>query len=229
LRRLGPAELKATVVGYFEEDPRLPVTPETRAAVRAAVRALEEAGFETRPFFPGALDRARDLWWVLFGLAGGFVLRPALPGHEEDISPILREFMSLVAAEPPLTVERLMETWIGRDELRLSLLAEMREVPVFLCPVCSIPAVRHHEREWSADGRKVRYLREPDVMTYTQWFNLLGNSALVVPAGESSEGLPIGVQVVGRPYEEELLLAVGAEIERGLGGYKPPPLATVER
>lgn len=225
LHRPSRAELKATVIGYFEEDQRVPATPETRAAVRAAVTALEAAGFETRPFYPRALERARDLWWVLFGLAGGFVLRPVLAGHEEETSPILREFMSLVAAEPSLTVERLMDTWIGRDELRLSLLAEMREVPVFLCPVCSIPAFRHHEREWSIDGRKVRYLREPDVMTYSQWFNLLGNPALVVPAGQSGDGLPIGVQLVGRPYEEELLLAVGSEIERGLGRYKAPPLA----
>jgi Asp-tRNA(Asn)/Glu-tRNA(Gln) amidotransferase A subunit family amidase len=108
-------------------------------------------------------------------------------------------------------------------------LAEIREVAVFLCLACSAPVFKHGEREWSIDGRKVRYLREPDVMTYTQWFNLLGNPALVVPAGQSSEGLPIEVQVVGRSYEEELLLAVGAEIDRGLGAYQPPPLATVER
>ncbi|HUI40665.1 MAG TPA: amidase [Terriglobia bacterium] len=221
----GPAELKATVVGYFEEDDRVPATPETRAAVRAAVKALQQAGFETRPFRPRALERARELWWVLFGLAGGFVLRPTLAGHEDEISPILSEFMEIVAAGPPLTTERLMETWIGRDELRLSLLAEMREVPVFLCAACSIPAFRHGEREWQIEGRTVHYLRDPDVMTYSQWFNLLGNPALVVPAGRSPEGLPIGVQLVGRPYEEELLFAVGAEIERGLGGYQAPPLA----
>ena len=45
------------------------------------------------------------------------------------------------------------------------------------------------------DGRQARYLRDPDVMTYAQWWNLLGNPAAVVPVGRSPEGLPIGVQV----------------------------------
>jgi Asp-tRNA(Asn)/Glu-tRNA(Gln) amidotransferase A subunit family amidase len=224
-RRLTPAAVKATVVGYFEEDAHVPATPATRAAVHAAVEALEGAGFETRPFRPSALERARELWWVLFGLAGGFVLRPTLVGHEHEISPIFSEFLEIVASGPPLTPERLMNTWIGRDELRLSLLEDMREVPVLLCPVCSVPAFRHGEREWQIEGRTARYLRDPDVMTYTQWFNLLGNPALVIPAGRSPEGLPIGVQLAGRPYEEELLFAVGAKIERGLGGYQAPPLA----
>jgi len=219
------AEMKATVIGYFEDDGRTPVTPETRAAVRAAAEALAGAGFETRPFRPAGLDRAHDLWWVLFGQAGGFILRPTVAGHEEEISPILREFLGWVEAEPPLTVARLMQAWLGRDELRLSLLAEMRDVPVFLCPACSIPAFRHGEREWAIEDQTVRYLRPPDVMTYTQWFNLLGNPAMVVPAGRSPEGLPIGIQVVGRPYEEERILAVAAKIEGELGGYQPPPLA----
>ena len=219
--------LKSTIIGYFEDDARTPVTPEIRAAVRAAVQALERAGFKTRPFRPSGLDRARDLWWVMFGLAGGYILRPMVAGHEDEISPILREFLGFVAADPPLTVARLMDAWMGRDELRLRLFAEMRDVPVFVCPACSIPAFRHGEREWAIDGATVRYLREPDVMTYTQWFNLLGNPAMVVPAGRSAEGLPIGVQVVGRPYEEELVLAIAAEIERELGGYQPPPMATL--
>ena len=69
---------------------------------------------------------------------------------------------------------------------------------------------------------EVRYL---DAMSYTQWFNILGNPAAVVPAGTSPEGLPIGVQIVGRPFEEELVLQVAAAVEAYTGGYRPPPLA----
>ena len=82
-------------------------------------------------------------------------------------------------------------------------------------------AFRHGERAWSSDGVDVGYLGS---MSYTLWFNVLGNPAAVVPVGRSPEGLPIGVQVVGRPYEEELVLAVAAAIERGCGGYRPPPM-----
>ncbi len=225
-RRPGAADVRATVIGYFEDDRATPVTSETRGAVRAAVAAVERAGFATRPFRPGGLERARDLWWVMFGLAGGFVIRPTVAGNERNISPILREFLGLVESEPPLTAARLMEAWIGRDELRLALAPEMREVGVFICPACSIPAFRHGDREWTIDGATVRYLRRPDIFTYAQWFNLLGNPALVLPAGRSAEELPIGVQVVGRPYEDELVIEIGAAIERELGGYQPPRLAT---
>ncbi len=225
-RRPAPAEVQAMTVGYFEDDGATPVTPETRSAVRAAVAAAERAGFATRPFRPSGLERARNLWWVMFGLAGGFVIRPTLPSDAQDISPILREFLGIVAEEPPLSPGRLMDAWIGRDELRLALAAEMREVAIFICPACSIPAFRHGEREWTIEGATVRYLRRPDIFGYAQWFNLLGNPALVLPAGWSGEGLPIGVQVVGRPHQDELVLAAGAAIERQLGGYRPPPLAT---
>jgi Asp-tRNA(Asn)/Glu-tRNA(Gln) amidotransferase A subunit family amidase len=50
----------------------------------------------------------------------------------------------------------------------------------------------------------------------------LGNPAAVVPVGHSPEGLPIGVQVVGRPFCEEEVLAVAAEIERGRSWQAPP-------
>lgn len=71
------------------------------------------------------------------------------------------------------------------------------------------------------DGHMACYL---DTMSYSQWFNLLGNPAAAIPVGRSPEGLPIGVQVVGRPWEEETVLAVAARIERGRGGWQRPPL-----
>ena len=70
-------------------------------------------------------------------------------------------------------------------------------------------------------GQKVEYLK---AMSYSQWFNLLGNPAAVVPVGRSPEGLPIGVQVVGRPWEDEAVLAVAAKIEDATGGFRPPPV-----
>jgi len=141
------------------------------------------------------------------------VLKPFIGDREADLSPILREFMSIVAADPPLTLEQLIETLIERDRIRAELLAEMERFPVLLCPVCAVPAFRHGERSWSVNGQTVKYL---DAMSYTQWWNIMGNPAAVVPVGRSPKGLPIGVQVVGRPWEEELVLRVAGEIERGV-------------
>jgi Asp-tRNA(Asn)/Glu-tRNA(Gln) amidotransferase A subunit family amidase len=97
----------------------------------------------------------------------------------------------------------------------------MREYPVLLCPVAAIPAFRHGERIWQVEDRTVEYL---DAWSYTEWFNLLGFPAAVVPVGRSGEGLPIGVQIVGRPWEEELVLEIAAVVERGCGGWRKPPI-----
>jgi Asp-tRNA(Asn)/Glu-tRNA(Gln) amidotransferase A subunit family amidase len=208
-------------IGYFEDDGRTPVTPETRAAVRAAAEALGQAGFRTAPFRPENLELARDLWWKFFGVAGGMLLGPMVKGHEQDLSPQLRQFLGWVAAEPTHTGHTLLYTWLQRDELRTQFLAQMRVFSVLVCPVAAIPAFRHGERNWQVEGHNVKYL---DAWSYTEWFNLLGLPACVVPVGRSPEGLPIGVQIVGRPWEEDLVLQVAAAIEARTSGYQPPQL-----
>ena len=208
-------------IGYFEDDGRTPVTPETRAAVRAAVDALAQAGFQTAPFRPENLEQARDLWWKFFGVAGGMLLGPMVKGHEQELSPQLRQFLSWVAAEPTHTGHTLLYTWLQRDELRAQFLAQMRVFSILVCPVAAVPAFRHGERNWQVEGHNVKYL---DAWSYTEWFNLLGLPACVVPVGRSPEGLPIGVQIVGRPWEEDLVLQVAAAIEARTGGYQAPPL-----
>jgi len=219
--RVTEAQARRTHIGYFEDDGLIPVTAETRAAVRAAAKALEQQRFRVEPFRPEGLEQARQHWWVFFALTGGQMLAPMLLGHESELGPILREFMAIVAAEPPLTLHRLLNTWAERDQCRTRLLEQMQKFPVLLCPVCAVPAFRHRERAWSIDGKTVSYL---DAMRFTQWFNLTGNPAAVVPVGRSPEGLPIGVQIVGQPYQEELVLAVARQIEQAQGHRQKPPL-----
>ena len=93
--------------------------------------------------------------------------------------------------------------------LRAQFFAQMQQYPILLCPAAAIPAFRHGERSWQIEGKTVHYL---DAWSYTEFFNLLGNPAAVVPVGRSPEGLPIGVQIVGRPWEEEQVLSVAAGI-----------------
>jgi amidase len=105
--------------------------------------------------------------------------------------------------------------------LRAKTLAEMSKYPVLLCPVASIPAFHHGERVWTVEGRSVEYL---DAVRHTQWFNALAAPAAVVPVGRSPEGLPIGVQVVARPFHDETALGVAAIVDAAFG-YRPPPIA----
>jgi amidase len=206
-------------VGFFEDDGRIPVTGETRKAVRAAAEGAARAGYDVEGFRPAGLDRARELWDIFFCEMALLVLKEPLQGAEMELA-ILKEFLKR-GARPPLTSLGLTQAWIDRDLARADLGRQMGTHRVVICPVASIPAFRHGERSWSIDGRDVGYL---DAMTYTQWFNVLGNPAAVVPAGWSPDGLPICVQVVGRPFEEEIVLSVAAAIERECGGYRPPPI-----
>jgi amidase len=127
----------------------------------------------------------------------------------------------LVAASPAHTAQSLLDTWILRDALRMQIFEQMREYPVLLCPVAAIPAFHHGERRWEIDGRQVEYL---DAWSYCEWFNLLGMPAAVVPVGQSGEGLPIGVQIAARPWEEELVLSVAEIIEKECGEWRKPPI-----
>jgi len=221
LRKIAREDLRRIRVGYFEDDGRSPVTSETRAAVRTAADALARAGFELEPFRPDGLEEARRLWWKLFGTAGGMVLRPLTKGRERELSPLLKEFLGWIATEPPHSGETLLDTWLRRDIVRGRILTQMQRFPILLCPAAAIPAFRHGERNWLVEGKTVKYL---DAWSYTEFFNLLGNPGAVVPVGQSPEGLPIGVQIVGRPWEEELVLKVAAEVERECGRFRRPPM-----
>jgi len=222
LREIGEKELGGVGVGFFEDDGHTPVTAETRLAVTQAANLLSQRGLRVEPFRPDGLQEARQLWWKFFGIAGGMILGPMLGGHESELSPILREFISWTAAEPSHTGDSLLATWLGRDDVRERVLLPMRNYPVLLCPTASIPAFRHGEREWQLEGKTVKYL---DAWSYCEWFNLLGFPAMVVPMGRSPEGLPIGVQIVGRPWEEELVLAVASVLEEARGEWSQPPMA----
>jgi amidase len=219
LRKISAKELNTTTIGFFEDDGRTPVTSETRAAVQQAARLLEQSGISVEPFRPEGLEESRQLWWKLFGVAGGMMLGPILRGHEQNLSDILRQFYMRTAAEPAHTGESLLNVWLGRDEVREKILLQMRTHPVLICPTAAIPAFHHGEREWQVEGQTVKYL---EAWSYCEWFNLLGFPAAVVPMALSSEGLPIGVQIVGRPWEEELVLGVAARLEAERGPWNGP-------
>lgn len=212
-----PKELRTTRIGFFEDDGRTPVTSETRTAVCAAAKALRDAGFEVEPFRPDGLEEARRLWWQIFGVAGGMLLGPMTRGRESDLSPTLKQFNSLVAAETSHTAQSLLDTWIGRDMARMKIFEQMRQFPVLLCPVASIPAFRHGEREWQIEGRTVKYL---DAWSYCEWFNLLGMPGVTVPMAHSQDGLPIGVQLVAAPWQEEVVLSIAEALEEVRGPWK---------
>ena len=99
---------------------------------------------------------------------------------------------------------------------RNAMLRFLKNYDVILCPTHALPAVEH--------GKSGR----PDIFpgfSYTIAHNLTGWPGAVVRCGTSTEGLPLGVQVVARPWREDVALAVASHLERALGGYQRPALS----
>jgi amidase len=214
-------ELRGNMIGFFKDDELVPVTPETRAAVNAAAAVLRDAGFRVEPFRPRTLEPLRKLWWKFFVQCGAMFYAPSIAGREHQLSPIFNEFLGFAEAATPLTAAQLLDACAELDLLRAETLVEMSAYPVLLCPVASIPAFRHGERAWNIDGHTVDYL---DAVRHTQWFNTLAAPAAVVFVGSSPEGLPIGVQIVARPFQDEVALGIAAIVDAAFG-YRPPPMA----
>jgi amidase len=221
LREPSVDELRSNRIGFFEDDGLVPVTAETRAAVQSAAVVLRSAGFRVEPFRPGTLEPLRKLWVKFFVQCGAMFYAPEIRGREQQLSPIFREFLGIAEAAPPLTAQELLDAWAKLDLLRAKTLEEMRAYPVLLCPVASVPAFKQGERGWDVEGRAVEYM---DAWRYSQWFNALAAPAAVVPVGQSPEGLPIGVQIVARPFQDETALGIAAFVDKAFG-YRVPPMA----
>jgi amidase len=102
------------------------------------------------------------------------------------------------------------------DRFRSAMLGFMERYDVILCPTCAYPAPPHGML-MTEEMRKGT--------SYTSAFNLTGWPGAVVRGGTSPEGLPIGVQVVARPWREDVALAVAQHLEQALGGWQRPATA----
>ena len=212
------AELRGMRIGILESDALGVATAETRAAVERAAKSLGERGFTVEPFRLDGLACALDLWWFFFGPVIGNLICRSVAGHEDQISPMLREYLSCATSGNSITLDQFTEACADRDLLRAEILRQMRDTPILLSPVSTSPAFRHGQGNY-LPGTGYR-----DTMRFSQWLNLTGFPGASVPVGVSNEGLPIGVQVIGRPFEDELVLAVAEAIEQARGPWLVPPV-----
>ena len=104
-------------------------------------------------------------------------------------------------------IERHLFMW---DRFRRALIGFVADYDVILTPAAECPAMPH----CTDNGR----------IPYTLPYSLTGWPCVVVRGGTSPEGMPIGVQVVARPWRDDVALAVARELERGLGGWQSPML-----
>ena len=191
-------------VGVMEQFYDVPVESCMRDAVRAAAAKL---GDRATPFLPEGLERAPNVWAFFFNELTAAGKRQYFEGREDQAHWTGLEFLDPNAKAP--SGAQVVEMLGKRDQLRASLLRQMRNVDVLLTPVASIPAHLPRERRWTIGGKSVNHFQAMMLVTP---FNLFGMPAAVIPWTKTAEGLPIGLQIAGKPWAEESVFAIAREL-----------------
>jgi len=220
IREIAPAGLRELRIGILENPELGRPTPETLSTLRRAAQLLCDLHFRVEPLKLEKLQEAIDLWWFFFGPVVGDLLRKATRDAQARLSPMLRAYLEVTQAEPPVTLESFQKGCADRDLVRAAILRQLGNFPILPSAVSTEPAFQHGAGNY-VSGQPHCYR---DTMRYCQWLNLTGFPGVSLPMGRSPEGLPINIQLIGRPHEEELLLAVAAQLEHARGPWQPPPL-----
>ena len=212
-------QLGGLQVAYYLEDGIAPVTAETSSAIAAAAKVLAGAGLQVREDRPPAVSEGSRLWVELFSQAASEQLREFYRGREEEAGPrvaaiLRRQPEDNIFENRIKAAERLAQAVVERERRREELLRWMKATPLLLAPVGSVPAFEHGAERVNIEGQSISTFR---AFSYCQTFNVFGLPAVSVPFARSSKGLPIGVQIVGRPCEEATVLAAAAIIEESVG------------
>jgi amidase len=213
-------DLRGTRAAFYFDDGAVPSTDEIRSAVVRAAEALKDAGLLVCEERPPSIERANAAWLELFSYPTARFLRDFYQGREEDAGPVARALLKREVRTP--SAEELLASWRERDRLREDLLRWMERTPLVVAPVGPVEAFRHEEsRKLETGGEVFGTFR---AFGLAQAFNVYDLPSVCVPAGRTRAGLPVGVQIAGRPNEERRVLAAARVVERALGGWQPPPM-----
>jgi amidase len=206
-------ELKGQCFAWYTDDRTSPVTDETRTAVTSGAEILNAAGLVGEEILPPGIEKGNDLWLKLFSRASVVQLRNVYAGREDLGGDFVRWRLSTADDKPVQTIDEYIEAWLERDRLRAQLLKWMEQIPLLLAPVGATPAFSHGSLKLKVGEQSIGTFR---AFSYCQAFNVFDLPVVVVPVGCSPEGLPIGVQIVGRPFAEKTVLAAAAVIQSAL-------------
>jgi len=200
--------LKGLRVAFHSDNGIASPSPETGRAVREAAARLADEGLIVTEIRPNGIEQTYELMIGLLSADGGTSIRRLL----EDAGTTEHTLPWLGLSEPVDAVrfDALIMKWF---EFRSTLLSFFKDYDVILSPVNASPALPH-----GSLGADL------EAFSYTMTYNMTGWPAAVVRGGTSPEGLPIGVQIVARPWREDVALAVAGYLEKKLGGFQPPPI-----
>lgn len=225
------------------EDLRVAVTPElggvpvdtnTQCALRETVRALKTAGttVEREPA-PVNLDAALSTWADIQGaeLSAGMPGPLRLqPGKALLWYGAVRSIFGFLGRRLARGAHRSMRGYLRALDRRAALTRRLDSFfgswDLWITPVASVPAFSHRRTgaPFSLEGVSVPYALP--FAAYNCATAVLGHPILTLPAGRSEEGLPIGLQVHGRPGHDAALLAAGRRLEAVLQRRPSPSRAS---
>ena len=211
------------MVAWFDDAGKVPCGEETKNVLSAFLRRLEAAGVQTekRPFDDRWLDEVYAVWGLLFGSIVGqdasWIARQIM---KRQFSTMCRGAVSNVLTSLKAGLDLRFKSFSRALKQRTDLVEELaRRFDVYdfiISPVAAGPAFPHNHTHSPIvqEGRTWAYMDY--AAPFTILYNSCGNPALVVPAGQSPSGLPVGVQIAAPHYAEHELIQFGKLIE-GLG------------
>jgi Asp-tRNA(Asn)/Glu-tRNA(Gln) amidotransferase A subunit family amidase len=203
-------DLKGARFAWYADDGVVPVTEETARAVAAAAAALGDTGLAGEERVPPHVERGNELWLKLFSRASVVQLRRVYEGRENEGGSFVSWRLKTADDTPQPTLDEYIANWMERDRLREELLRWLETTPIIVAPVGATPAYPHDTLKVIVCGSTMGTFR---AFSYAQAFNVFDLPVVTVSAGRSREGLPIGVQIVGPPFAEEMVLAVAEIVE----------------
>ncbi len=163
----------------------------------ARCTAVEEA-FPADVDFEGDLERARQL------------------------TAMITEAFDPQSDTPPVSLPDYLQALHARDRAISAWERFFEEWDVLLCPASAVTAFTHcpMDSPLSLDDRSIDYWW---ANAHCKLFNYTGHPAIVLPYESDADGLPIGIQVVGKRWEESRLLSVAQTLSQVTGDFRPPP------
>ena len=208
--------IKGVHVGFDEVYASSGVAAHVVDAVRQGVHELERLGAEIVPVHMPSMDEAAGGWGILCAAEAAVAHEATFPSRAGDYGEYFRQFLENGRA---VTGTAYAKANLRRAELRGTLHQTFQSFDILACPTTAAEAFAYDPEKayggadaTSTAGAPTAFLR--DSIRFIVPYDLTGYPTLSLPCGQSPDGLPLSLQLVGRPLSEALLCRVGHAYER---------------
>jgi Asp-tRNA(Asn)/Glu-tRNA(Gln) amidotransferase A subunit family amidase len=210
-------DLHQLAYAWFDGDGTVEVRADVRSTVARAAGALRSRGLTVEALRPAGFERAAQACESLREAEGLPDHAALVNGRVQDLSTVVRDSLARAAATSVSLTEYRARAR-DADRVRSQILSFMNDWPILLLPVGGVPAFVPGPREFCAETAPAP---RASIEACCRAISLLRVPAAVVACGTSVEGLPIGVQIVGRPFQDAQVLATARALEQEFGSWQP--------